>query len=134
MPERFEVYLCEKCGNIVEIIKGGGSEIHCCGQPMKKLEPKTADPNTEKHVPSIEKKCRKFTISVGKKESHPMSDDHFIEWIEIIAEDGIPTQARYFLKPGEEPVAEFRVETNKAVIRSYCNKHGLWKNTYENKK
>ncbi|HZD43104.1 MAG TPA: desulfoferrodoxin FeS4 iron-binding domain-containing protein [Methanomicrobiales archaeon] len=29
-----EVYLCEICGNVVEVKVVGGGELVCCGQPM----------------------------------------------------------------------------------------------------
>ena len=31
-------YRCEKCGNMVALIKSGGGTLACCGQPMTKLD------------------------------------------------------------------------------------------------
>jgi len=55
-----------------------------------------------------------------------MTDAHWIEWIELVV-DGV--SYRKFLKPGDEPVAEFCVSSSsdKVVAREYCNLHGLWK-------
>ena len=34
-----EAYVCEKCGNMIAVIKSGGNpEIQCCGKTMKKVE------------------------------------------------------------------------------------------------
>ncbi|HNV94106.1 MAG: hypothetical protein APG08_00133 [Candidatus Methanofastidiosum methylothiophilum] len=29
-----EIYKCEICGNIVEVLEVGGGELICCGEPM----------------------------------------------------------------------------------------------------
>ena len=93
MTKRLEVYKCELCGNIVEVLHASGGELVCCGQPMKLLEEKTADATTEKHVPVIEGN----KVKVGSV-PHPMTEQHYIEWIEVIA-DG--KAYRQFLKPGD---------------------------------
>jgi len=33
-----EVYRCDICGNVVEVIEVGGGELVCCGQPMTQEE------------------------------------------------------------------------------------------------
>jgi superoxide reductase len=118
-----EVYKCEECGNIVEVLQGGAGDLVCCGVEMKLLEEKTADSSTEKHVPVIEKSADGYTVTVGST-LHPMKEEHFIQWIELIA-DGIS----YFqyLKPGDEPVAKFCVSADNVSAREYCNLHGLWR-------
>lgn len=118
MTKRLEVFKCELCGNIVEVLHAGGGELVCCGQPMKLLEEKTADAATEKHVPVIEG----HTVKVGSV-PHPMTEQHYIEWIEIIGGDRI---CRKFLKPGESAEAVFDGFAPEAS-REYCNIHGLWK-------
>ncbi len=123
MANRFDIYKCDICGMIVEVLEGAGGKLHCCGQEMTLLEAKTADMSTEKHVPYKTKKCKKYTVKVGKETDHPMADDHYIMWIDIYNENELH---RKFLKPGEEPVAEFRTEANDLKAREYCNKHGLW--------
>ena len=123
MTAKLEVYQCECCGNIVEIIHAGEGELVCCDKPMVKLTEKTADAATEKHVPVVEKVDGGFKVTVGST-LHPMVDDHYIEWIELLA-DG---QAyRQFLNPGDEPIATFEVEAADVSAREFCNKHGLWK-------
>ena len=123
MTAKAQVYKCDLCGNIVEVLDPGEGELVCCGQPMKLFEEKTADKSTEKHVPVIEKTPSGYRITVGTT-LHPMEEKHYIEWIELTA-DG----ARYkkFLKPGDAPMAEFCIDAKTVSAREYCNIHGLWK-------
>jgi len=123
MTKKLEIYKCEICGNIVEVLHEGKGELVCCGQPMKLFIENTVDAAREKHVPVIEQTDGKVTVKVGSV-AHPMEEKHHIEWIEIIA-DG--KAYRQFLKPGEEPEATFEVKTDKITVREYCNLHGLWK-------
>lgn len=124
MAEKLQVYKCEMCGNIVEVVHGGEGELVCCGEAMKLQEEKTADKSTEKHVPVVEKTSDGYKVTVGTT-LHPMEQEHYIEWIELIA-DG--KAYRQFLSPGDDPVAEFCVGgASKVSAREYCNKHGLWK-------
>jgi len=123
MAAKLEVYKCNLCGNIVEVLHGGDGELVCCGEPMVKLTENTTDAAKEKHVPVIEKIDGGYKVSVGSV-LHPMVDDHYIEWIELLA-DG--KAYRQFLNPGDEPVATFAVKASKVSAREYCNKHGLWK-------
>jgi superoxide reductase len=124
MAERIEVYKCETCGNIVEVLHGGDGELVCCGEPMKLMVENKVDAAKEKHVPVIEKISGGVKVKVGSV-AHPMEDKHYIEWIEIIA-DG--KAYRQFLKSGEKPEASFQITADKIQAREYCNLHGLWKN------
>jgi superoxide reductase len=123
MTERLEVYKCEVCGNIVEVLHEGQGELVCCGQPMKLLVEGAVDAAKEKHVPVIEKTADGLKVKVGSA-PHPMEEKHYIEWIEVIA-DG--RAYRQFLKPGEVPEATFNIAAQKVTAREYCNIHGLWK-------
>jgi len=71
----------------------------------------------------IEKAGDKVKVKVGSV-PHPMEEAHYIEWIEIVADDRV---YRKFLKPGEKPEAEFEVAAEKIEAREYCTIHGLWK-------
>jgi superoxide reductase len=122
MAEKLQIYKCEICGNIVEVLHGGDGELVCCGQPMKNLTAKTADVGKEKHVPVIEKIAGGIKVKVGSV-PHPMEEKHYIEWIEVIA-DG--KAYRQFLRPGEAPEAIFKIEAKTITAREYCNVHGLW--------
>jgi len=120
-----EVYKCNVCGNIVEVLHAGVGQLVCCGQPMVLLKEKTVDEGSEKHVPVIEKTERGIRVKVGSI-PHPMEEKHHIEWIEIIG-DG--RTYRKFLKPGDQPEAEFEVTAANIEAREYCNIHGLWKSS-----
>ena len=117
---RNEIYKCNICGNIVEVLTVGGGDLVCCGENMKKLEEKTADVTTEKHVPAVEGNV----VKVGKNAAHPMEEKHFIEWLEVTSDGKVCKQ---FLKPGDKPEAEFDIGDKKVVAREHCNIHGLWK-------
>jgi len=123
MAELLSVYMCEVCGNIVELVHAGEGELVCCGQPMKLMSENTSDGAKEKHVPVIERTAEGIRVTVGSV-AHPMEEAHYIEWIELLA-DGIAYRA--FLEPGDRPEATFRVEASRVSAREYCNKHGLWK-------
>ena len=123
MTELNQIYKCEVCGNIVNVVHTGAGELVCCGQPMKLQTENTVDAAQEKHVPAIAKIENGVKITIGSI-PHPMEESHYIEWIEIIA-DG--KSYKKFLKPEEEPVAEFCVDGENITAREYCNLHGLWK-------
>ncbi len=123
MSERLEVYRCEVCGNIVEILHGGKGQLVCCNKPMVKLEEGSVDAAQEKHVPVVEKVSGGYKVKVGSV-AHPMEEKHYIEWIELIADGKV---YRQFLNPGEAPEAFFPVEAEKVTAREYCNLHGLWR-------
>ena len=123
MAERLQVYKCELCGNMAEILHGGGGTLVCCKEPMKLYTENTVDAAKEKHVPVIEKTGSGFKVKVGSV-SHPMEENHFIEWIEVIA-DG--KAYRQFLEPGGAPEATFDIKADPVTAREYCNLHGVWK-------
>lgn len=123
MPKKLEIYKCEVCGNIVEMLHEGVGELVCCGQPMKKYTENKIDAAKEKHVPVLEKVANGIKVMVGSV-AHPMEEKHYIEWIELLA-DG--KAYRQFLKPGEKPEAVFEITAEKVAAREYCNIHGLWK-------
>lgn len=120
--ERLNIFKCALCGNIVEVMHAGGGTLKCCGQPMDLLTENTTDAATEKHVPVVEKTAEGFLVKVGSA-AHPMAEEHFIQWIEIIAGDKI---YRQFLSPGDAPEAAFKVEAESVKARAYCNLHGNW--------
>jgi superoxide reductase len=123
MTDKLQIYKCEVCGNIVEVLHTGAGQLVCCGQPMKLFTENTVDAAKEKHIPVIEKTAAGIKVKVGSV-AHPMEDKHYIEWIELIA-DG--RAYRQFLKPGEPPEATFEIKAEKVTAREYCNLHGLWK-------
>jgi superoxide reductase len=123
MAKRLEIYKCELCGNIVEVLHEGKGELVCCHQPMKLFQENTVDASKEKHVPVIEVLEHGIKVKVGSV-AHPMEDKHYIEWIEVIADGKV---YRQFLKPGDAPEAVFCIDAKDITAREYCNLHGLWK-------
>ena len=122
MPKLNEVYKCEVCGNIVEVLHAGPAALTCCNQKMTLLEENTVDAAVEKHVPVIEVGADSITVKVGSV-AHPMQDDHFIEWIELVADGKVYRQN---LQPGDAPEATFPVIAQAVTAREYCNLHGHW--------
>lgn len=123
MTTLMQVYKCGICGNIVEVVHTGQGQLVCCGKPMELLTENSVDASKEKHVPVAEKKDGKLVVKVGSA-PHPMEEKHYIEWIEVIAGGKVYRKA---LKAGDSPEAEFCIDADDAVIRAYCNIHGLWK-------
>lgn len=122
MAKLLEVYKCNLCGNIVEIIHVGDGSLSCCGEEMALLTENTVDAAKEKHVPVIEKVDGGYKVTIGSV-AHPMEEKHYIEWIELIA-DG--KSYRQFLKPGETAEAVFQVKAASVTARELCNLHGVW--------
>jgi len=125
MTELKQIYRCNICGNIVEVLHAGVGQLVCCGQPMELLTEKTEEMGLEKHVPVIKKTEKGMRVKVGSV-PHPMEQKHYIELIEIIVDGRL---YRKFLKPGDRPEAEFEITAEKIEAREYCNIHGLWKST-----
>lgn len=123
MAQRTQVYKCELCGNIVEVVHGGVGSLVCCGREMRLLVENTTDAAREKHVPVVEKQDGGIKVVVGST-VHPMEEKHYIEWIELNTGEGT---LRQYLKPGEPPEAFFKVTAGPFSVREYCNLHGLWK-------
>lgn len=123
MAKKLEIYKCDICGNIVEVLHGGQGTLVCCGQDMTLQVENTVDAAKEKHVPVIQKVDGGYKVLIGTV-PHPMEEKHYIEWIELIA-DG--TAYRQFLNPGDTPEAVFKVDATQVSAREYCNLHGLWK-------
>lgn len=122
MAKVLEVYKCNLCGNIVEIVHAGDGALSCCGEEMVLLAENTVDAAREKHVPVIEKVDGGYKVTVGSV-AHPMEEKHYIEWIELIA-DG--KAYRQFLKPGEAAEAVFCITASTVTARELCNLHGQW--------
>lgn len=120
-----EIYKCEVCGNVVEVVEIGGGILVCCGQDMKLLEEQTAEKEgKEKHIPVIEINENKVKVKVGSVE-HPMESEHYIEFIELLRDGKII--ASKHLSAGDKPEAEFCLDnTDNIKARELCNIHGLW--------
>ena len=123
MEQKF--FICERCGNMVAMVKASGVPIQCCGQPMTEIVPGSTDAALEKHVPVYKVEGNKVFVTVGSVE-HPMLPEHYIEWISLQTSSG---NQRKVLKPGDAPKACFALcEGDKVeAVFAYCNLHSLWK-------
>jgi len=124
MTKLNDIYRCNVCGNMVEIVKESVGELSCCGQPIELLEERQLDVGPEKHIPIIEKDGDKIVVKVGEV-PHPMVEEHYICFVELVVGDKIYRES---LKPGDEPEAVFEVcaDINDLRAREYCSVHGLW--------
>jgi superoxide reductase len=123
MIAKLQIYQCAHCGNIVEVVYAGGGKLVCCGEPMTLVTENAVDASQEKHVPVLAKTANGYQVTVGSV-LHPMEEKHYIEWIELIADN---KAYRHFLNPGAAPEAVFNITAAKVTARAYCNLHGLWK-------
>lgn len=116
---------CAHCGKIIAVVKETGVPVMCCGEAMREIVPGTTDAAKEKHIPVYEVKDGEVTVTVGSV-AHPMTDEHYIEWISLQTKCG---NQRIALKPGAEPKVCFYISKDDEVeaVYAYCNLHSLWK-------
>lgn len=125
MTKKLEMYKCEICGNFVEVVLAGVGELVCCGKPMTLQRANTTDAAGEKHVPFFVKKDDELEIRIGSVE-HPMTEEHYIQFIEVISADEKYVKRKY-LKPAEKPSFTLKgYDIGSLTAREYCNLHGLW--------
>jgi superoxide reductase len=121
--KKSQIYKCSVCGNMVEVIHEAAGTLVCCNKQMVLQEENSTDAAGEKHVPVIEPVDGGIKVKVGSV-AHPMQEEHYIEWIQVLA--GGATY-RAFLEPGQPPEATFPVSGDGVVAREFCNLHGLWR-------
>ena len=119
-------YICEHCGNIITKVKDSKVPVVCCGEKMKEIVAGTTDASLEKHVPIYKIDKNILIVNVGLVE-HPMTEDHFIEFVYIQTNHGEQIK---FLKPNQKPCVSFNLSENEIVenVFAFCNLHGMWKN------
>ncbi len=123
MEKRF--LICTHCGNIIAMIKDCGVTVHCCSEEMKEIVPGESNASSEKHLPVYKVENGTVRVCVGEAE-HPMTEEHYIEWICIETEDGFQYK---HLKPEMPPHAVFFISDKDKVkaVYAFCNQHSLWK-------
>ena len=120
-------YICEHCGNLVEMVHNAGVPMMCCGQKMKELEPGVVEASHEKHIPVASVEGNVVKVSVGSVE-HPMAAEHSILWVSLLTDKGVQ---RKNLEVGKAPVVQFSLVDEKPLaVYAYCNLHGLWKSEF----
>lgn len=127
MTDKLELYKCLICGNLVEVVLNGEGTLVCCGKNMELLVPNKTEASFDKHIPVVEIWGEEKMIRVGQT-AHPMEEMHYIQFIEVISNDGKYVKRKY-LHPKEEPALKFKCECTEGLkARSLCNIHGLWSN------
>lgn len=130
MAKKLELYKCNVCGNLIEVVLPGDGELVCCGQPMNLLEANTTDATQEKHVPFFVKKDDELEIRIGSA-PHPMVQEHYIQFIEVVSKDERYVKRKY-LYPNEEPMFTLRgYDVDSLTAKEHCNLHGLWEAKYD---
>ncbi|MBQ8669012.1 desulfoferrodoxin FeS4 iron-binding domain-containing protein [bacterium] len=126
MSKRLDLYKCNICGNLVEVVLSGVGELVCCGEPMEYLDAKSNDSEYgEKHVPVfVDTDENGIEVRVGST-LHPMTEEHYIQFIETISEDKNKI-CRQYLSPQTSPIMVLKDKADIKNAREYCNLHGLW--------
>lgn len=116
---------CKTCGNIVAMVYESGVRVNCCGKEMAQLTANMNEGAHEKHIPVYTIEDNIVHVRIGS-EDHPMSEEHYIEWIALQTTQG---NQRKCLKPGDPPETCFCICDGDKVeaIYAYCNIHGLWR-------
>ncbi|RAI15513.1 MAG: hypothetical protein DKM22_02725 [Candidatus Melainabacteria bacterium] len=128
MTKKLELYRCSICKNLVEVVLEGEGELVCCGKPMELLQAKKDDEEFgEKHVPMFIDMDDETEVRIGS-EPHPMTNEHYIQFIEAISKDNRYIKRKY-LYPNEEPLLKLKCyDLGKMRVEEFCNIHGLWEN------
>lgn len=111
-------YKCEKCGEVIV------SKCELALDGYREIKPFDTDGAAEKHVPVVKKACRELIVTVGSV-LHPMTDEHFIQWVLVEKENGYEIK---YLSASDAPEVKFAVKSGEVkAVYAYCNLHGLWK-------
>lgn len=126
MTEKLDLYKCETCGNIVEVVINGEGQLVCCGQEMQLLKEHTKEDEmlNEKHVPVISRVGDGVKVKVGSV-PHPMTEEHYIMFIEAYSDNRRYVKRKY-LYPNEEAYMKIKCDCERVTAREFCNIHGLW--------
>ena len=122
MTLKLQIYKCNICGNLVQVLQEGDGNLVCCGKEMELIGIQY-DTNElgEKHTPKIEiKDGKKYVNVIG----HPMTDEHYIQFIETYTKDKNELHLKFFY-PNQVPEMESKLEGEFSSIE-YCNIHHLW--------
>ncbi len=119
-----EIYKCDVCGQVIQVLNKSAGTLVCCNKPMRLLQEKTIDAGSEKHVPIIKQEGSNVEVRIGSI-PHPMTTEHYIQWIKIIT---TREEQLIKLKPGDEPIINTTINGEIIKVNAYCNKHELWAN------
>ncbi len=128
MTNRLDLYKCNICGNVIEVVLSGEGELVCCGENMEHLDIAGHTGDEAAHKPVIEIKEDEKTVRVGKV-PHVMDEKHYIQFIEVISDDNKYVKRKYLTPEDKEAILNFKCECKEGIkARELCNIHGLWAN------
>ena len=122
MTQLLDIYKCHTCKNVVEITHQGFGALVCCAADMEKLQENTPQEDNAHfaHIENIDELEKRITFN------HPMTEEHHIEYIEVISNDKKYIKRKY-LKKDETPELKFKCECKEGYyVRIYCNLDGVW--------
>ncbi len=122
MTEKLELYKCQSCENVVEVVHDGVGTLVCCGLDMEKMKENVPDSENAHfaHVEKLDDQTKRVFFN------HVMTPEHHLEMIEAISLDGKYVK-RKFLKTDETPEMYFRCDCKEGYkIRLCCNLDGVW--------
>jgi len=76
---QYESYRCNKCGNVIEVQKVGGGELHCCGEKMEMVTESLTAVVLMKAVAgeSIARNKYEYYAKIAQKEGYRDIAEHF---------------------------------------------------------
>lgn len=116
-----ELFKCSVCSNTVEMTHVGVGTLVCCDEAMKLLEERQVEENDAHyaHIEQIDEITKKIYFN------HPMTQEHHIEFVEVISNDKKYLKRKHF-KIEEKPELIFKCECKEGFyVRNYCNIHNL---------
>lgn len=122
--KKLAFFKCENCGNVIVKLVESGVNLYCCGREMVELNANSTEASQEKHIPVVKVEGNIVKVSVGSV-LHPMSDEHFINFVVLETSNGYKIAN---LTPQSTPEVTFALNGNEKPINvyEYCNLHGLW--------
>ena len=122
MTVKLQIYKCNICGNLVQVLQEGDGNLICCGKEMELMSIQyDTDELGEKHTPKVVIKDGKKYVNVF---GHPMTNEHHIQFIETYTKDKKEVHLKFF-EPDEQPEMEAKLDGEFNSIE-YCNIHNLW--------
>ena len=120
MTLKNQLFKCDICDNIAQIVHSGAGTLVCCGEDMQQLDEKRAETGNP-HYAQIKRDGQNVSI----KFDHEMIPEHYIEMIEVISNDEKYLKRKY-LNPNEPAEMNFKCDCKDGFkVRIYCNIHGV---------
>lgn len=138
MEQKF--YICEKCGNIISMVKNSGVPVVCCGQKMTEIAPGAVEASLETSLPVYQVEGETVLGTMGA-EAHAIQELKFYycedcdNLVIMLQESGVPMmccgQPMKELVPGtvdaslEKHVPVVRVEGDQVLVTLGAEEHPM---------